>query len=133
MRRRAHEAAFNAVRRRRDTFVQWRLLHPGRMLIQVGAPRSRMGRPRAKENTMTQRASEHTRRALLARSAAVGLGLAVVAEPNTAEAIASGGSNQVRPFRISVPQSSVDEMRRRILATQWPERETVSDQTQGVP
>src|SRR5262249_48358375 len=29
--------------------------------------------------------------------------------------------------------SSVDDMRRRILATQWPERETVADQSQGVP
>jgi pimeloyl-ACP methyl ester carboxylesterase len=38
----------------------------------------------------------------------------------------------IRPFRVDVPAETIDEMRRRITATQWPERETVSDSTQGV-
>ena len=39
----------------------------------------------------------------------------------------------VRPFHIDVPEQALDDMRRRILATRWPERETVTDDSQGVP
>jgi pimeloyl-ACP methyl ester carboxylesterase len=39
----------------------------------------------------------------------------------------------IRPFTIEVPQEAVDDMRRRIAATRWPERETVDDDSQGVP
>ena len=39
----------------------------------------------------------------------------------------------VRPFTVHFPQSSLDNLRRRIAATQWPEKETVADQSQGVP
>jgi pimeloyl-ACP methyl ester carboxylesterase len=38
----------------------------------------------------------------------------------------------VRPFRIDVSEEEIDELRRRITATRWPEKETVADQTQGV-
>ena len=38
----------------------------------------------------------------------------------------------IRPFRIEFPQDALDDMRRRIAATRWPERETVSDDSQGV-
>jgi epoxide hydrolase-like protein len=38
----------------------------------------------------------------------------------------------IRPFRISVPDEELVELRRRILATRWPEQETVTDQSQGV-
>ena len=39
----------------------------------------------------------------------------------------------IRPFRINVPDQALADLRRRILATQWPEKETVTDQSQGVP
>jgi pimeloyl-ACP methyl ester carboxylesterase len=39
----------------------------------------------------------------------------------------------LRPFRVEIPEEALAEMRRRIAATQWPERETVSDSSQGVP
>src|SRR5690242_15936847 len=39
----------------------------------------------------------------------------------------------IRPFQVDVPQAQLDDMRRRIAATRWPERETVSDDSQGVP
>src|SRR5688572_31521798 len=39
----------------------------------------------------------------------------------------------VRPFTVHFPQGSLDNLRRRIAATQWPEKETVADQSQGVP
>jgi hypothetical protein len=39
----------------------------------------------------------------------------------------------IRPFpKVNVPETELTELRRRINATQWPERETVTDATQGV-
>jgi pimeloyl-ACP methyl ester carboxylesterase len=37
----------------------------------------------------------------------------------------------IRPFHFSAPEVELTELRRRISATRWPERETVSDQSQG--
>ena len=37
----------------------------------------------------------------------------------------------VRPFRINVPDEALVDLRRRILATRWPDKETVPDQSQG--
>jgi pimeloyl-ACP methyl ester carboxylesterase len=48
-------------------------------------------------------------------------------------AIAQETSSAVRPFRVDVPEKALTEMRRRISATVWPERETVPDSSQGVP
>ena len=45
------------------------------------------------------------------------------------------GSEQadaIRPFQVSFPEAELNELRRRINATKWPERETVADATQGV-
>jgi pimeloyl-ACP methyl ester carboxylesterase len=38
----------------------------------------------------------------------------------------------IRPFKVSFPDADLTELKRRIDATRWPERETVADQTQGV-
>src|SRR5215210_1590358 len=38
----------------------------------------------------------------------------------------------VNPFRIDVPEKVLDDLRRRIAAMRWPERETVDDTSQGV-
>src|SRR5580658_3780589 len=38
----------------------------------------------------------------------------------------------VRSFQVDVPEAELTEQRRRIKATKWPERETVTDQSQGV-
>jgi pimeloyl-ACP methyl ester carboxylesterase len=54
------------------------------------------------------------------------------------ETISPQRSNQaadkdaIRPFRVNVPEAELAEMRRRIKATKWPERETVTDASQGV-
>src|SRR5688500_18387895 len=39
----------------------------------------------------------------------------------------------IRPFRVSVPEAELTDLRRRITATKFPERETVNDMSQGVP
>ena len=41
-------------------------------------------------------------------------------------------NNAIRPFHVSFLESELTELRRRINATKWPERETVADATQGV-
>src|SRR6202795_218318 len=42
-------------------------------------------------------------------------------------------SDAIRPFqKVNFPEAELSELRRRINATRWPERETVNDQTQGV-
>jgi pimeloyl-ACP methyl ester carboxylesterase len=48
-----------------------------------------------------------------------------------AKAIATE-DNAIRPFHINVPQEALDDLRRRIAATRWPDKETVADQSQGV-
>ncbi|HMH00998.1 MAG TPA: alpha/beta fold hydrolase [Terriglobales bacterium] len=40
--------------------------------------------------------------------------------------------NALRPFQVNVPEAELTELRRRINATKWPERELVADATQGV-
>ena len=40
-------------------------------------------------------------------------------------------ANTVRPFRVHVPDGELQDLRNRILATRWPDKETVADQSQG--
>ena len=42
-------------------------------------------------------------------------------------------NTKVRAFRVDVPEADLDDLHRRIAATRWPEKETVSDSSQGVP
>jgi pimeloyl-ACP methyl ester carboxylesterase len=37
----------------------------------------------------------------------------------------------IRPFRIAIPESAITDMRRRLVATRWPDKETVNDSSQG--
>ena len=48
------------------------------------------------------------------------------------EAAAPSNGAAIRPFTVDVPDEELAELRRRIAATQWPERETVGDSSQGV-
>jgi hypothetical protein len=43
------------------------------------------------------------------------------------------GPTAIRPFHVDTAQDALDDLRRRIAATKWPEKETVADQSQGVP
>jgi len=86
----------------------------------------------AKERSMTSDKPHDPlsppRRALLAGSAVLSM------SPFMA-AVAQGASagDSIRPFTFEVPKSKLDELRRRIANTQWPEKETVGDDSQGVP
>ena len=52
-----------------------------------------------------------------------------------AQATATQGADKttIRPFQVNVPEAELTEMRRRINSTRWPDRETVTDESQGVP
>jgi len=67
------------------------------------------------------------RRELLATSAAVG---ASALFATATRAAAEDGS--IRPFHVNVPEERLVELRRRIAATNWPDKETVTDASQGV-
>jgi hypothetical protein len=40
--------------------------------------------------------------------------------------------NTIRPFQVGFPEAELTDLRRRVNATRWPERETVTDDSQGV-
>jgi pimeloyl-ACP methyl ester carboxylesterase len=60
--------------------------------------------------------------------AAAGAASLIPASPATA-----AGRETISPFRISVSDEDLADLRRRVRATRWPDRETVADQSQGVP
>jgi pimeloyl-ACP methyl ester carboxylesterase len=68
-----------------------------------------------------------TRRELLAATAAAG---AVGMFPGTL--LAAVGDDSIRSFTVNIPQVEIDELRRRVAQTRWPDRETVHDQSQGI-
>ena len=45
--------------------------------------------------------------------------------------VGATASDAVHPFRVNFPDAELAELRRRISATRWPDRETVTDQSQG--
>ncbi len=44
----------------------------------------------------------------------------------------SAKTEEIRPFTIETPEADLEELRDRLAATRWPEKETVKDQSQGV-
>src|SRR3954451_13895417 len=46
---------------------------------------------------------------------------------------AGAEATAIRPFRIDVSEDDLADLRRRIAATRWPGKETVEDESQGVP
>ncbi len=47
-------------------------------------------------------------------------------------ATAADDAMAIRPFQVNIPKEAVADMRKRIAATRWPEKEAVADATQGV-
>jgi hypothetical protein len=64
--------------------------------------------------------------------ARVGVLAASVASVSPASVAAVELGTAIRPFRFNVPEAELAELRRRVLATRWPDRETVADQSQGI-
>ncbi len=52
--------------------------------------------------------------------------------PGADDASPAADKDAIRPFRVNIPEAKLVDLRRRILATIWPEQETVPDASQGV-
>jgi pimeloyl-ACP methyl ester carboxylesterase len=72
--------------------------------------------------------SSSPRRGVLAAFAAT-LGVAVLAGQSIFSSAV--GDTGIRPFQVQVPEAALVDLRRRIAETQWPDKETVTDRSQG--
>jgi len=52
--------------------------------------------------------------------------------PSSAEQRSVPDDAAIRPYHIAIPQAALDDLRKRVRATRWPDKETVTDQSQGV-
>src|SRR5260221_8702365 len=88
------------------------------------------------ENPTLANSVAPARRGLLALAAGRVLSPAIGASEALAQATAfelPKATEGVEPFKVSVPQSAIDDLKRRLTSARWPERETVGDWSQGVP
>src|SRR5262249_36773592 len=51
--------------------------------------------------------------------------------PGSAVTGQAAEDSSIRPFKVQIPQAALDDLRRRIAATRWPDKETVTDASQG--
>src|SRR5262245_53707558 len=72
----------------------------------------------------------HRRRRFL-NTAAMGIAGAGTAKLLPSQLMAAAAADAIRPFRVDVPDEQLVDLRRRIAATRWPDKETVSDRSQG--
>lgn len=77
---------------------------------------------------MSSNSPSPTRRSVLATTAAAGA-LALATSGHAQAEKAPDGA--IRPFRVHVPDADLADMKRRLVATRWPDKETVADQSQG--
>ena len=86
----------------------------------------------AEESPMQTSNVDQNRRRLLGM-ATTGIAAAGAAGLLPSQLAAAPAGDAIRPFRIEIPQDALIDLRRRLAATRWPERETVTDDSQGVP
>lgn len=85
---------------------------------------------------MNQHSPQDARRNALRAAATVALGATLM--PGPALAAVDGerlpaATDDVTPFRLGVPAQALADLKRRLAATRWPDRETVADASQGAP
>ena len=51
----------------------------------------------------------------------------------TAQLATTPAADAIRPFRVNIPETALADLRRRLAQTRLPEKETVTDYSQGVP
>ena len=74
---------------------------------------------------------DQDRRRLLG-AATLGIAVAGTAGLLPTQLRAATAVEAVRPFKVQFPESDLADLRRRVAATRWPDRETVTDDSQGV-
>jgi len=76
------------------------------------------------------------RRSNTARAAVAMLAFATAvisaAAVDNSGALSTTDSAAIRPFHVSIPEAALTDLRRRLAATQWPDKEIVTDESQGV-
>ncbi len=77
-------------------------------------------------------AINHGRRKLIA-SATMGLAVAVADSLFAIRPAPPATNDSVRPFHVNIPEADLADLRQRLAATRWPDKETVADDSQGVP
>ena len=82
-------------------------------------------------SSATRRRASTARLCLYALGFAVSMSSSSLAGAQTSAGREAAGEDHIRPFRASVPDADVAELRRRLVATRWPDKETVADQSQG--
>ena len=98
-----------------------------------------MNSTKISDTTRTSEESGYNRRRFL-RDAAMAVGAAQLSVTDFANAQSGAGPTSstagrpdaIRPFHINFPDADLADLRRRVLATRWPEREQVADASQGV-
>src|SRR5258705_13887827 len=88
-------------------------------------PESRLP-PNQRRLAMSRNSSSPTRRSVITASAAAGTVRLLQGDSNMAT------EDEVRPFSFHAPEAELADLRKRINATKWPEREQVTDDSQGV-
>jgi Epoxide hydrolase N terminus len=83
------------------------------------------------DTSIASEAINQDRRRLLG-TATMGIAAAGAASLLPSQVAAAPAGDGIRPFRISVPDEALIDLRRRLAATRWPDRETVTDESQGV-
>jgi pimeloyl-ACP methyl ester carboxylesterase len=65
-------------------------------------------------------------------AAAMGIASAGAASLLPLRPVSAAKNDEIRPFRVNIPNDELVDLRKRVLATRWPDRETVADPSQGV-
>ena len=78
----------------------------------------------------TEGVDQNRRRFLIA--ARTGITAVGIANLLPSQLIAAAAGDAIRPFRVAVPEEQLVDLRQRVLATRWPDRETVGDSSQGI-
>jgi len=76
-------------------------------------------------------ACAHEGKGVVAESGTNMKGTAAAEAQPQAASTAEAATAAIRPFKVQVQQAALDDLRRRIAATRWPDKETVADQSQG--
>lgn len=69
---------------------------------------------------------------LLAATFSFSIPVIANAQQHTTTAVTAPADSSIRPFKISIPQAKLDELKRRIAETRFPAQETVKDESQGI-
>jgi pimeloyl-ACP methyl ester carboxylesterase len=65
-------------------------------------------------------------------TAAMGIASAGAASLLSTHPVSAAKNDEIRPFHVDIPNGELVDLRKRVLATRWPDRETVADSSQGV-